>query len=582
MTTTMSESAPPPVRRIVPVGPSSTAIFLVLRRMRAPLIVLISLFAVSISGLTLMPGVDSEGQPWHMDPFEAFYFMSYTATTIGFGELPYTFTTAQRAWVIVTIYLSVIAWAYAIGSVLALLQDRGFKEALALQRFERRVRRLREPFLILAGFGQAGQVVARSLDMTDHRLVVLDIEPQRIEALDLAAFRSDVPGLAADASNPYELRRAGLAHPDCAGIIALTNDDEANLAIAMAAGLLRPSLPVVCRTLKDELIERMRAFGEPMIVDPFNLFGDGLMLGVRAPQTARLLNWLTSDAGTALTAPMTVPRQGRWVVCGYGRFGRHLVADLRRYGIPVTVVDPDATTSDNLELIRGDATDPAVLAAARLEDAVALAAATDNDTSNLSVLAEARRANPDLFLVARQNDPANAPLFDALNVESLLVPTRLVAHEVLARIGDPALWRFVQEAQRRDDEWSTRVLTDLTARCGQHRPDIWTVSLSEAGAPALMGHVGQDQVALAALLHDPMDRGRPLDVVALMIKRDDDVIIYPDGDQPLRADDELLVAGMSYDRRALDTTLSLPAAAEYVLSGQRVGQSWLWRTLIDR
>ncbi len=335
-----------PVRRIAPVGPSTTAIFLVLRRMRAPLIVLISLFSVSIAGLTLMPGVDADGQPWRMDPFEAFYFMSYTATTIGFGEIPYPYTTAQRAWVIVTIYLSVVAWAYAIGSVLALLQDRGFKEAMGLQRFERRVRRLREPFLIIAGFGQAGQVVARSLDRTDHRMVVLDVEPQRIEALDLAAFKSDVPGLAADASNPFELRRAGLNHKDCAGIIALTNDDEANLAIAMAASLLRPDLPVVCRTLEDGLIERIRAFGEPMVVDPFNLFGDELMLGVRAPQTARLIGWLTSDSGTELPAGMTVPQQGRWVICGFGRFGGHLAADLRRQGIPVTVVDPDAGQGD--------------------------------------------------------------------------------------------------------------------------------------------------------------------------------------------------------------------------------------------
>ena len=56
--------------------------------------------------------------------FDAFYFMSYTATTIGFGELPYPFTDAQRLWVTVTIYLTVIGWAYAIGSLLALLQDR--------------------------------------------------------------------------------------------------------------------------------------------------------------------------------------------------------------------------------------------------------------------------------------------------------------------------------------------------------------------------------------------------------------------------------------------------------------------------
>lgn len=571
-----------PVRRITPVGPSATAIFLALRRMRAPLIVLISLFSVSIAGLTLMPGVDAEGRPWHMDPFEAFYFMSYTATTIGFGEIPYVFTTAQRAWVIVTIYLSVVAWAYAIGSVLALLQDRGFKEALGLQRFERRVRRLREPFLILAGFGQAGQVVARSLDRTDHRLVVLDIEPQRIEALDLAAFRSDVPGLTADASNPYELRRAGLDHKDCAGIIALTNDDEANLAIAMAAGLLRPELPVVCRTLEDGLISRMRAFGEPMIVDPFNLFGDELMLGVRAPQTSRLVNWLTSDPGSPLVQPMAVPQQGRWVVCGYGRFGAHLVNDLRRYGIPVTVVDPRAPQTQDPEFIAGDATDPAVLAEARLGDAVALAAATDNDTSNLSVLAAARQANPDLFLVARQNDPSNAPLFDAVHVQSLLVPTRLVAHEVLARIGDPMLWRFVQEAQTRDDVWAAEVRERLTDRCGTDRPDIWALTISESGAPALMDHVPGGRVHLGVLLHDPQGRDRPLDIVTLLVKRGAEAILTPADDQELQEHDELLLAGMSYDRRALDTTLSVPAAAEYVLSGQRISQSWLWRTLVDR
>ena len=56
--------------------------------------------------------------------FDAFYFMSYTATTIGFGELPYPFTDAQRLWVTITIYLTVIGWAYAIGSLLTLLQDR--------------------------------------------------------------------------------------------------------------------------------------------------------------------------------------------------------------------------------------------------------------------------------------------------------------------------------------------------------------------------------------------------------------------------------------------------------------------------
>jgi Trk K+ transport system NAD-binding subunit len=571
------------VRRVSTEGPSTTAIFLVLRKMRAPLIVLISLFAVSILGLTLVPGQVVDGRVWRMDPFEAFYFMSYTATTIGFGEIPYPFSTAQRAWVIITIYLSVVAWAYAIGSVLALLQDRGFREALGLQRFERRVRGLREPFLIIAGFGQAGEVVARSLDAIDRRLVVLDVEPARIEALDLAAFRSDVTGLCADASDPNELRRAGLDSRHCSGVIALTNDDEANLAVTMAAALLRPDVPVVCRTMDDRLISRIEAFGSPVIVDPFNLFGDELLVALRAPVTHQLTQWLTGSPGAKVPPRLDVPKHGRWVIAGYGRFGSHLAADLARHGVPVTVIDPAVPEPPpGLRIIRADATCAEGLDSAGLDDAVAFAAATDNDTTNLSLIVGASRRNPALFTIARQNDPANRPLFEALHIDTTLVPTQLVAAEVLARISDPMLWAFVQQAQQRDDDWSQPLLDRLTAACGARRPDLWTVDLTAHGAPAVAPRLASGEVTLGALLADPSDRARPLDAVPLLVRRSGDTLVAPDGDLVLRSEDRILLAGMGYDRRNLDTILCVPAAAEYVLTGDRVGASWVWRTLVDR
>ena len=74
----------------------SSAFFLVLRRMRAPIIVLIVIYAISIVGLTLVPGVDAEGKATPpLSFFHAFYFISYTATTIGFGEIPVAFSDAQ-------------------------------------------------------------------------------------------------------------------------------------------------------------------------------------------------------------------------------------------------------------------------------------------------------------------------------------------------------------------------------------------------------------------------------------------------------------------------------------------------------
>ena len=174
-------------RRCVLVAASaaqtSAAIFLVLRRMRAPLIVLIVIFAVTVLGLTLIPGQDAQGRPWHMGFFDAFYVMSYTATTIGFGEIPYPFTYGQRMWVTVSIYLTVIGWAYAIGSLLALLQDRGFRRAAGrMQHFTRKVsppartvpadRRLRADRRAAGAFDRcAGPAVRRPrrLGRTDRR-----------------------------------------------------------------------------------------------------------------------------------------------------------------------------------------------------------------------------------------------------------------------------------------------------------------------------------------------------------------------------------------------------------------------------
>ncbi len=51
---------------------SSAAVFLVLRRMRVPLMVLVLVFAISVLGLTLVPGADAEGRPERLSFFDAF------------------------------------------------------------------------------------------------------------------------------------------------------------------------------------------------------------------------------------------------------------------------------------------------------------------------------------------------------------------------------------------------------------------------------------------------------------------------------------------------------------------------------
>ncbi len=251
------ESPVAPVR----AGPSTGPIFLVLRRMRAPFIVLILVFSISVLGLTLIPGEQPDGGTEPMSFFDSFYFMSYTATTIGFGEIPYPLTVDQRVWVTITIYLAVIGWAYAIGTLLSLLRDRAFRLAVDTQRFARQVSRIPEPFLALVGYGEAGARIARTLDARGRRLVVVDRSQARIDALALEPLRADAPALCANAREPDTLMLAGLANPRCEGVLALTDDDESNLAVVQAVHLIRPGLPVVARADSAATALRMQPFG---------------------------------------------------------------------------------------------------------------------------------------------------------------------------------------------------------------------------------------------------------------------------------------------------------------------------------
>lgn len=557
---------------------ASETIFLVLRRMRTPLIVLIVIFAVSVLGLKLIPGQDAQGQPSRMGFFDAFYVMSYTASTIGFGEIPFPFTYGQRMWVTVAIYLTVIGWAYAIGSLLALLQDRAFRQAVALQRFRRRVARLREPFLLIAGYGRTGQLLGHAFDGLGRRIVVIDRSDDRIDDLELDSYRVDVPGLVGDVRDPGHLGIAGLGHPSCEAVLALTDDDEANLAVTMTAALLRPDLPVVARTTSPAIARQMRAFGTPSVVNPFDAFGDHLRLALHAPASYQLMVWLQSGPGAELPPRGQPPRAGRWVVCGGGRFIRELARDLNAEGLDVAVVKPAAVagTPDRDPSSTGDGSDPDPV---DLRQAAGFVAGTDSDTTNLSLVAAALQANPDLFVAARQNRPASSPLFAMMAIDALLVPPELVAREVYAQLSTPLLRRFLREMPARGDQWAAGVIDRLTTLCGHHLQDLWKVRLSGREAPAVQAWLASGQARLGDLMREPVDRDEPLPAVPLLVLRGEDCSLAPGADFLLAVDDEILLAGRPTARRSLEATLLFETVTEYVVSGRRVPSSWIWRRL---
>ncbi|MCP5197809.1 MAG: NAD-binding protein [Gammaproteobacteria bacterium] len=557
--------------------------FLALRRMRAPLITLIVIYAISILGLTLIPGLDAEGNPNRMDFLHAFYFISYTATTIGFGEIPHAFSELQRLWVTLCIYLSVVGWAYSIGALLALLQDQNFRNAVRLQRFGRAVRNMREPFYLICGYGETGQLLCRTLDQLGMRAVVIEVNESRVSQLDLHGHSADIPALAADASQPEILKLAGLTHRCCQGVIALTNDDNANLAIAIAARLLASERPALCRVETLETAANMASFGTRYIINPFDKFGRYLALALHAPAAYHLLEWLTAVPGTKVE-PHRNPPRGHWVLCGYGRFGKVLVSALEQANIPVTIIDhdPPSDESDHRHWVRGDGSRAPALLEAGIQQAVGIVASTNDDINNLSIVVTARKLNARLFVVLRQNLQAHQALFDAFESDFTVVPSQIIARECLAILTTPLLAPFLWQIKQRGESWASTLLDQLTDRFGWEAPMVWSVQLDASQAPALLNRLSTVSAPIASgeLLRDPHDRSLELGCRALYLAREDGAtVMLPHRHTPVRIGDQWLFVGCRAARGHLELTLSNENTLEYVLCGREIPGGWVWEQL---
>lgn len=544
-------------------------LFLFFRRLRLPLIVLITAYATATVGFTLIPGVDPDGEPWRMSVFEAFYVVSYTGSTIGFGEVPYPFTPGQRLWTVISIYLTVFAWLFGIGSIISLLQDPTARQALERARLQRSVRRLNEPFYIICGQGDAGRLLTRALSARHQRVVVIDHDRDRIDSLLVEDLGASVPAFCMDARLPDNLAEAGLRHRWCAGVLAVTGSDQANLSIAIASKLLNRRAAVYARADAKSTADNMRSFATDHVLDPVEEFSRRLRLSLAAPDTFRLYHWLSS--GPEATLPGTdMPPRGRWLLCGFNPLGRALYRTLDDLGIEVTVIDEGGHARDLPPgSVRGRGTEAPTLEEAGIHDASAVLALTRDDADNLSILITARQLNPQLFLAARENAGANHSLYETAELDFIGRPSLVVAGSILSQISSSLFQDFLNHIQKADNEQSARIIERLRHGTAGRPPQLKTVRISPRRAPAVARVLETgDAVLLEDLCRDPRRRQALLPIVPLLLRRGSTDLFCPGPDTAVESGDRILFAGPISAERQLDKLLYVDRALHYSRTGE--------------
>lgn len=552
-------------------------LFLALRRLRAPLISIICVYAVAIAGLTLIPGVDGNGNVAPMSFFHAFYVTTYTATSLGFGEIPHAFTDAQRMWITFSIYLSVVAWAYSLGTVISLTSDGTFRSMLARSLFNWRAGGLAESFYIVCGYGQSGAALARALDGHGVRVVVIEPRAERVDRMVLEDYLTPPLAITGDARIPDVLEDCGIHSRHCAGLIALAGDDGVNQAIAIGARVLNPELLIVARAKSPEAGINLAAFEGVRVINPFDTFAENLRLALKSPEVLRAEEWLTATAGTPCPAQLRVPR-GRWVLVGFGRFGHALGAMLDAEGIEWQALDPSAPQEPGGRVIRGTHTED-LLQHAGIGQADVLVAGAAVDAVNLGVTTLARQLQPGLFIVIRQNHAQDRALIHAARANVEFVQSDLMVHECLQILHTPMLGRFVALLRKAGGTLAERVVTRVREASGDCAPLAWAFEcdvmqpgmfsafFQRAGAPLRIDHLAMDPV-------NPLER---LCVTALLLERGGDALPLPDETTELKPGDRILFVGDQRARHQQARYRYEPGTVALVCSGVEPPRSALFR-----
>ncbi len=144
--------------------------------------------------------------------------------------------------------------------------------------------------------------------------------------------------------------------------------------------------------------------------------------------------------------------EGHVIVCGFGRIGRVLAAELKRADVPVVIVDnTESRVSSAADLgyltLQGDASHDATLQEAGVERARALCSVLPNDAMNVFITLTARNLNKSVLIIARGEDHETEPKLRQAGADRVVLPSAISANQIADMVTRPEVLDYLREGE---------------------------------------------------------------------------------------------------------------------------------------
>jgi voltage-gated potassium channel len=228
-----------------------------------------------------------------------------------------------------------------------------------------------------------------------------------------------------------------------------------------------------------------------------------------------------------------------FIVCGFGRVGRHASTELLRTGAPFLVLDRNEARAQQarqsgMNVLVADATRDESLRMAGITRARGLVSALATDADNLFVILSAKSMNPNLTVVTRASEEEAEAKLRRAGADTVFAPFTMAGHRLAQALLRPHVSTFLDSA---------------TMAMGLD------VSIEQV-------QVGPGAGVLSRSLRD-LDLRRDLGVIVLAIRKPGGQMIFnPPAETLIEAADYLIVMGTAPDLRKLENLLTTRVPAE--------------------
>lgn len=137
------------------------------------------------------------------------------------------------------------------------------------------------------------------------------------------------------------------------------------------------------------------------------------------------------------------------ILCGYGRFGREIVAHLHKDQIPFVLIENDQEKiqmiqqgTDKILYVQDDATHDEVLIKAGIHRAKALISALPDDTDNVFTVLTARQLNKNIIIVSRVSSPKSEKKLKLAGANHVVMPEQIGGFYMATLISKPGAVEF--------------------------------------------------------------------------------------------------------------------------------------------